>query len=418
LSLYRTRPDQPVVRFFNTYEPVTDFYRDLVPALADAGLLGEVVVSRADYRAGRGALQDLLAPSGARVIGIPAGFSQANTRPRKLFVSLSYALGSMFKSLFARAAAVNFFLTQPPLFVAWGRVLRALRGTPYCCLIMDLYPNILAAHGMLRKDSWLYRLTRKLMFGALKSADRVFVIGRCMRDLLIDEGVPADRIIVVNNWANESKIIPVSRSENTLAERYGIGQEFVVIYSGNIGISHDFHTIVNAAQRLASRTDIRFLFFGEGARYRELAAEKKHRQLDNLILDGLQPAELLAHSQSLGDVHFVTLRSAFTGVVVPSKAYSALASGRPLIYEGQPEGEIARMIVENDIGGVVPPGDVNAMVELISGMAEDRAATQRMGEKARALAEGEYGRQTSVERYVSALKIIIEGGTSAKQSAI
>jgi colanic acid biosynthesis glycosyl transferase WcaI len=411
------RPDLPVVRFFNTYEPVTDFYRDLIPALFAAGLRGEVMVSRADYRTGRGSLREALTPFDSAVTEIPAGFAQANTRMRKLLVSLSYTLGCMFTTLFGRAAQVNFFLTQPPLFALWGRALRILRGTPYCCLVMDLYPHVLAAHGLLRRNSWAYRLARSLMLGALKSADRVFVIGRCMRDLLVKEGIPADRIVVVCNWANESTIFPIPRSENRLAARYGIRHEFVVLYSGNIGISHDIHTIVGAIERLSSRDDIRFVFFGAGQNFRNLVNEKGIRQLDNLTIDDLQPTELLALSQSLGDVHFVTLRSAFSGVVVPSKAYSALASGRPLIYEGGPDDEVAQMVVDNDVGGVVSPGDVDSLVALIENMADNQTATAAMGQRARVLSEGKYGRRTSVERYVRSLQEIIEGGKSGKQSA-
>jgi len=406
VSPRRRGRDRPVVRFFNTYEPVTDIYRDLVPALSHAGLTSEIVISRVDYRTGRGALEEALATSDAHVTRIPAGLSRADSGPRKLLVMLSYTLGSLVQSLLGRGAAINFFLTQPPLFAAWGRVVRAVRGTPYCCLVMDLYPQVLAAHGTLGERSWLYRLSRRLMLGAFKSADRVFVIGRCMRDRLIAAGVNAERITLVTNWANEARIRPLPRAENTLAGQYGLGDEFVVLYSGNLGRSHDVRTLVEAATRLSSRTDIRFIFFADGPRLAALAAETNRRRLTNVVLESLQPAARLAESQSLGDVHFVTLRAAFTGLVVPSKAYSALAAGRPLIYEGCADGEIARMIAEHDIGGVIAPGDADAMVALIERLADDPAHAQAMGERARALAEGPYGCRASVGRYVDALRAI------------
>ncbi len=407
MSAHRGGRDRPFVRFFNTYEPVTDFYRDLVPELAAAGLASEIVVSSADYRTGRRSLAEALAPFGIRVTRIPAGWSRADTGLRKLLVVLSYTLGGMATSLLGYRAAVNFFLTQPPLFAAWGRVVRAVRGTPYCCLVMDLYPQVLAAHGTLSEHGWLYRLARRLMLATLQSADRVFVIGRCMRERLIAEGVPAERITVVTNWANELRIRPIPRSANSLAARYGLGAEFVVLYSGNLGRSHEFRTLVEAATRLASRTDIRFVFFADGPRLAALTAEKHRRRLDNLVLEGLQPAERLAESQSLGDAHFVTLRAPFTGLVVPSKAYSALAAGRPLIYEGRPEGEIARMLAEHDIGGSVAPGDADALVALIERLADDPARTRAMGQRARALAEGPCSCRASVGRYVDALRAIV-----------
>jgi glycosyltransferase involved in cell wall biosynthesis len=386
----------PVVRFFNTYEPVTDFYRDLVPALAAAGMPSEIVVSSASYRQGRGSLSESLS---AGVLFIPSGVSHADSRWKKMAVPVSYTIGAGLHGLFGCKDRINFFLTQPPLFSMFGPALRRLRGQSYCCLIMDLYPHVLAADGAMSERSAGFRVLRRLASAALCGADQVFAIGRCMRDRLIDEGVAADRITVVHNWANELAISPVPHHRNPLRERYGLKDELVVLYSGNMGVAHYFDSIIEVARRLRDRRDIRFLFLGAGSRRKEVERVQREQRLDNVTLDGLQPAEMLSYSQSLGDVHFVCLRTQFTGLMVPSKAYSALAAGRPILYEGAAEGEIARMVNEENIGTVVPLGDIEAMTAFVVGMADDRDRCTKLGERARALAEGRFGRQASLDLY-------------------
>jgi glycosyltransferase involved in cell wall biosynthesis len=385
-----------VVRFFNTYEPVTDFYRDLIPALRAAGMPCEIVISSASYRRGRGSLSESV-PAGVQVI--PSGVAHADSRLKKMAVVASYTLGASLRGLFGRTHRINFFLTQPPLFSMFGPALRSVRAQSYCCLVMDLYPHVLAADGAMSESSLAFRLLRRLALDALSGADRVFAIGRCMRDRLIAEGVPSGKITVVHNWANELAITPVPHDRNPLRERYRLKGELVVLYSGNMGVAHHFDSILGVARRLRGRSDIRFLFLGDGFRRNEVERARRDGQLDNITVDGLQPSELLAYSQSLGDIHFVCLRPQFTGLMVPSKAYSALAAGRPILYEGAAEGEIARMVSEENIGAAVPLGDVDAMTSFVVNMADDRDRCARLGARARALAVGRFGRQASLDLY-------------------
>lgn len=399
------------IRFLNTYEPVTDFYRDLLPILSSNKVCCEVVVSSAQYRIGRQALHASMLGEHARVRRIAAGVAHANNRIKKILVLVSFTFGALVLGLFGSQVSLNFFLTQPPLFAVTGRLFRRLRGQRYCCLVMDMYPQVLEANGILHSDNFMYRCFQRMTRSALRGADVVFVIGRCMRERLMAEQVDADRIIVVHNWANEQRIYPVPRSENPLSQKFGITDEFVVLYSGNMGIAHSFDTILTVARQLKSRLDIRFIFMGEGVRRADVLHEVESSGLTNVMVGDLQPESLLAFSQSLGDVHFVCLKKEFTGLVVPSKAYSTLAAGRAIIYEGSQTGEIALMISEENIGSVIHPGDVGALEHAIVSLADDRADCKAKGQRARDLALGKYGRDAAVNRYVDALSGIVASMT-------
>jgi glycosyltransferase involved in cell wall biosynthesis len=403
------RPTVPLVQFFNSVEPVTDFFRDVVPELSIAGIQAEIVISRAEYRADRSSLGDVLAASKARIVRIAAGTGTPRGQLRKILVLMTYSIGALWRSWAGGRETLAFFLTQPPLFPLVGLALRKIRRQHYCCLVMDLYPQVLAADGALASDGAVYGLLARWMCAALSGADVVFVIGRCMRDRLIAEGVSSERIVVVHNWAHEGRIRPIERERNPLAQRFGIRSEFVVLYSGNMGLAHRFDTILAVAKRLRDRNDIQFVFLGEGIRRAEVTKEIDVNRLRNVRVAGLVPEADLAYSQSLGDVHFVCLRDEFVGLVVPSKTYSALAAGRAIIYEGASQGEIARMVRDERIGHVIDSGDVDSLEAAIVAMAGNRAATIAMGVRARELALGSYGRTAAVRRYVQVLSDLFRG---------
>ncbi len=389
--------DKRVVRFFNTYEPVTTFYRDLLPSLAAAGMTSEVVMSAAEYRAGRGRLEEAPGLADVTITRIPCGLSAASSRIGKLWVMLSYMIGAAVLSLFGGKRRLNFFLTQPPLFALWGYVLKRLRGQPYCCLVMDLYPDLAVRDGMLSAASpvtrWLTRLSRV----ALNHADAVLVIGRCMQEYLVDAGVPAERIHLVTNWSDERAIEPVGTSP--MRAELGLGEHFVVLYSGNLGTSHAFDDVLEAAHRLRAVDDLVFVFIGHGARRKSVEQAVADRGLSNVRFLPFQPVSRLAVSLGLGDVHLITLRDGFEGLVVPSKAYGSLAAGRAILYQGNAVGEIARMVEEQGVGLVVPLGDPDAMERAILELYDNRDTTAALGARARRLAETRYSRSRSIERY-------------------
>jgi colanic acid biosynthesis glycosyl transferase WcaI len=141
------------------------------------------------------------------------------------------------------------------------------------------------------------------------------------------------------------------------------------------------------------------VFVGDGQRRTELERAQSAEGLENLVLLPFQPVERLAHSLSLGDVHFVSLRAGFEGLMVPSKAYSVLEAGRGLIYQGTASGEIARLVVEEDIGSVVPLDDPDALERAIRGALADPVTVAGWGLRAEGLAERPYSRASALQRY-------------------
>lgn len=412
-----TLVDAPTVRFLNTYDPVTSLFRDLPVALAGAGVSVEIVISSTEYRAARSGLDEWLSSHGVRLRRMPSGVAAAGSRLRKLWVLATYSVGAAFYTLFGPRTDLNVFLTQPPLFSAWGPVLRWLRGQRFACIVMDLYPDVVVASGQIADGGILDRLMRTASRWTLKRADAVIVIGRCMADRLAADGVARERMHLVTNWADEGAVRNCPLTGNPFRTELGLEGRFVVLYSGNMGVAHTFDEVMQAARLLLERPDVHFVFVGDGARRREIEAAVRRHRLENVTLLPFQPRERMGDSMGLGNVHLITQRPGMEGVVVPSKAYSAFAAGRAVIYVGHEGGEIARTVAEHDLGAVVAPGAGAALADVIRSYADQPGKAERQGARAAALAGGTLSAAACIARYVGVITAAARGAAAPMEES-
>jgi hypothetical protein len=263
--------------------------------------------------------------------------------------------------------------TDPPMQFVLGPFIKAWTGQPLIHWAQDLYPDIAEAVGVIESDGWLARGLRRVATWALKRHDKVVAVGRHMKDHLSERGLPADRLTVIPNWPPDA-VHPVSRTQNGFRMTHRLNGEFVVMYSGNMGLAHAFTPILDAAEQLHDRSDIVFLFVGNGPRKAAVEAEARRRELSNVRFLPFQPVEQLAKSLSAADVHLVTMQEGTEGFVVPSKLYGALAAGRPALFIGSSESEAARFVAEHDCGTVLNAPSGN---EVAAAILEWKGSTDR-----------------------------------------
>lgn len=388
------------IRLFNTVEPVTTFYHDLIPYWEARGWRTEVFISRAEYRPHRNMnwIGDL-----TRVHWTPNLGQSTSSRFGKLIIMMAYILSTALRTLLGQTADRNIFLTQPPLFYLWGFVLQWLRRQPYCIVLMDLYPEVAIQAGLLKSDSLVTKLLGRLSHFGLRHADGVIVIGRHMRQKVLDLGVRQERIHFIPNWADGESVYPIPHASNRFRAAQGWQDKFVVLYSGNMGTAHYFDDLLEVCYRLRTQTDIIFGFIGSGRRQIEIEEFKEAHQLDNIVTLPFQPQENLAETLSSGNIHFVSLQEGYAGLVVPSKIYGILAVGLPTIYQGEAIGEIARMIYEQDVGAVIPLKQPSELERSIMAYKDDPVICSCQSRKARSLAESSYNKLSACERYTTVI---------------
>jgi putative colanic acid biosynthesis glycosyltransferase WcaI len=383
------------IRYFNTYEPVVPLFQEILPEIEKEGNEIEIVIAKQKYRK-----ENLSTPLKTKRIST-IGPQKISGRAGKAIVGISYAVGAAQYALTGKKVDLNVFLTQPPVFNVIGQIVKKIRRQEYICHIMDLYPWIAIRAGVIAKEGTITKLLELSAIEAMKNAKRNIVIGRCMEKRLTDLGVYSDKIRIVENWCDVDTIRPQKGEEEK--KKYGLEKKKVVMYSGNIGVSHRFEEIVEVAKMLRKRKDVKFVFRGDGVRRKEIERKVKEYGLENIKIMEYAKYERLGDSLSMGDVHFVSLREGYEGLVVPSKAYGIMAAGRPIIYQGNENGEIARMIKEEGIGKVINENDPERMKVIVEEALDDDLWRDKTGAEARLVAKNKYSKESMIKKYTKAI---------------
>ena len=384
----------PTYVFTNrVYPPVPgatgELLKELAEGLAAGGARVVVITSRGP--------QDLSLPNRETVNGVElirvgsAPFTRASHARR----AMSYAgLYPQFAWQVARLGEVDAVvtMTDPPLQVVAGS-LGARKARKKIHWAQDIYPELAEELRVLKPGSMAAQALRKVSTDALRRQDEVVVVGRCMRQRLINRGVEARSIEVIPNWSPVREASPESVA--AMRRRLGWGGDFIALYSGNLGLAHDFDTLVEAASALQG-SGVRMVFAGEGPRLDEV--RRALEGFSHVSLIPSQPREDLAAFLGAADVHLVTVHPQLSGLVVPSKFYGIMTAGRPTVYIGPEESEVAIALRESAAGVALRNGDGAGVASVLRDLKADRARLAEMGDKARRVAQ-DYTFAKALERW-------------------
>jgi colanic acid biosynthesis glycosyl transferase WcaI len=216
-------------------------------------------------------------------------------------------------------------------------------------------------------------------------------------------GSRPERTTYVHNWADVEAITPVLPERNPFIERHGLQGKCVVLYSGNAGRAHDFEALHAAMRQLRDDPQIRFHFIGGGVRFPEVQEEACREGLSNAHFQGYLPREELRYSLAAATVAVVTEAPAAAGLLVPSKTYGILAGGKPVLFIGSEESDVATLVREHECGMVVPPDDPDALVAAIRHLRDHPEVAEQMGARGRRAAEAFYSRKVATREWLALL---------------
>jgi len=286
--------------------------------------------------------------------------------------------------------------TDPPVLGALGALLKAWHRCGFVYYLQDLYPEVGLALGRLRPGPLTWFLRWATQFG-LRHADRIVVLGEDMRRRVEARGIAPEKIVVVPNWVDSERVRPLSDA-NGLRKHWQLDGQFVVMYSGNLGLSQNLEQILIAARELQS-DPIRFVFVGEGAAKARLEAQAAEWSLANVSFHPYQPKDKLSESLGVADVHLIPLQGGLAGCIVPSKMYGILAAGKPYIAAVDADSEVARITNESQTGVVIPPDSAPHLIESIRWCLTSPEELMQMGQRGRHLAETVFDRRLATARF-------------------
>jgi colanic acid biosynthesis glycosyl transferase WcaI len=277
-----------------------------------------------------------------------------------------------------------------------------VRSTPLVIIAQDLYPEVLFASEVLKKSSWSGRALQGLFSWAYRRARKVIVLGPCMEARVRNKGVAPERIVTISNWAT-GQLAAIDRAEeNPLRARWNLQNCFVALYSGNLGLAHEFDTLLEGVRRAVERTpQLVLVFIGRGSRHEQVRARTRALGLQEQVrFFDYVSAEEMRFSIGLADVAVVTLRAGFEGVVVPSKLFGYMARGVPTLYIG-PNGDVADIVRSGNCGAVCAPGESQRVAQVLSDAAADPALLRHWAINAQTLYEQKFKRELALEAYVA-----------------
>lgn len=276
--------------------------------------------------------------------------------------------------------------TSPQFFNAVGGwALAAVRRKPFLFELRDIWPASITAVGAMN-DSKVIKLLERLELFLYRRADRIVSVTESFKRELIDRGVDGDKIDVVLNGVDLSRYGPVKEKDRKLAEVYGLTGKFVAGYIGTHGMAHGLEHIVDAAEMLQHRNDIRFVFAGGGAARAQLERYVRKKQLNNVVLIPRQPKEVMPRLWSLCDLSLVNLLNAplFTKVI-PSKIFESMGMGIPMVVS-VPRGEATEIVDESGSGVIIDPGSPSQLAAAVEQLRDDPKACRKLSKQATAAA--------------------------------
>ncbi len=296
-------------------------------------------------------------------------------------------------------------LKTPPFIAAAAQLAVALRGVPVVSVVQDLYPDVAFAAGLGSPDRLPGRALRLATAASLRQSAAVVTLSDAMREAVLGYGVSPGRVHVIPNWAL-GELDAFTRAGPPLAEAHAA--PYRVMYSGNLGVGHQFDTILAAATRLADQP-VHFAFVGDGAARPEVEREVAARGLTNVSFAPLAPREGLAESLASADLHLVTMRDAMAGLLEPSKLYGILAVGRPFAYVGPAATEADLAAAESGAGVSLRHGDVDGLVGWIEAQRSAPDRGRAVGARGQAWLRERRTRAGAVAAYDAILRACARG---------
>ncbi|MFC1514724.1 glycosyltransferase family 4 protein [Candidatus Omnitrophota bacterium] len=291
-----------------------------------------------------------------------------------------------------------FAVTSPPFFGGLlAYVASKIKKVPFVYNVQDLHPDILFSLKIFRVKPIAYFLGGIERF-VYSRAQHITVLSNKMKETLHKKGVPLKKMTVIPNFCDTEFTGSLSK-DNDFAKEYGLNARFNVFYAGNMGQPQGLESVIKAAKILKDRPDILFVFVGSGEKKQDLQRLAGESDLTNVIFIPLQPFERMSLVWASADISLISLRKNISHLAFPSKTYSILSSGRPLVAMVDKDSEIWEFVKASGGGLCVESEDYKDLADKIISLYKDPARRKEMGQKGRRFIENNFSKQRIVSEY-------------------
>ena len=257
------------------------------------------------------------------------------------------------------------FVSNPPVAPLLSIGLR----NRFSILIYDVYPDALIDAQVIRKNSFVANCWKKLNRKAFLKSTKIYTISEGMKQTLL-QYTNEFKLKVVPIWADNEFLHPVNPNQNIFIQKYGLQDKFIVLYSGNLGKTGDADIMVELAKKTDDK-NIHYVIIGDGVKRADIENQIKESRIDNCTLLPWQESTMLPYSLSCASLAVVALGSQTSKIAMPSKLYSYLAVGAPILSLAAQDSDLAVLVEKERVGRNINPDKIDAILQFVIDLKSD-----------------------------------------------
>ena len=297
----------------------------------------------------------------------------------RIFTWLTFFLQTQYFLMFdLKKESKLYLVTNPPILPFISLFFK----NKFYLHVFDVYPDVLLTLSFITKQSFLYKILSFLNKKTYSNAINIFVPSKHMGQML-NRYVDSKKMIIHSWWSNTDFIKPVKRENNIFIKKYNLENKLVIMYSGNLGLSHNIESILDLASIYKDNKNIKFIIIGDGPKKRFVDNFYKKNKLDNLLVLPFQSKDILPYSLTSSDISIVTLDKNASMSSIPSKTYYILAAGSALLTISDNKSELSNMIDDYKIGVNYDHDNKDKIIHFIDKCSSDKVFLNQLKKNSR-----------------------------------
>jgi glycosyltransferase involved in cell wall biosynthesis len=301
--------------------------------------------------------------------------------------------------------------SNPPILPLIAALASKFFGTKMVFVSYDVYPEMAHITNSISEGSIISNLMQFINKRVFKYVNKVVALSNEMKDYLLEHRplLKDQQVEVIPNWFEDKGIADTSKSyENEMFKDIKPKENLIISYFGNMGICQDHETIIGAIRKLKNDNSIKFIFAGHGNKMTILKSIVKEEKLENVTIFDFFHGKDFQDALNISDCFLVSLTDGLTGLAVPSKTYSYMMAGKPIIAIIGKNSDIAKDLLENEAGYAMEVGHVSELINAINELKNNEAKREQMGKNCREIFLKKYTKEKCTKQYADIIKRILE----------
>lgn len=328
----------------------------------------------------------------------------------RLINYFSFTLRVLLKFAYLRKFKSIIVYSNPPILPYIASIASKFYKSKLIFVSYDVYPEIAEKTGSILKSSIIYSVMHNINRVIFKNVHKIVALSDEMKRYLLTnrEGIKDDSVEIIPNWyEDKGSSIDTSLVNDNIFKDINEENDFIVSYFGNMGTCQDMDTIIEAVKYLNNKSNIKFIFAGHGNKVGLIRETVLENKLGNVLIYDFLHGDDYKYALHISDCFLVSLYEGLTGLAVPSKTYSYMMNGKPIIAIMDEECDIAYDLIQNNAGFVIKNGDSKQLVSSILELQNDKQHRLIMGKNCKEVFKKNYTKILCTKKYVDLFKEVL-----------